>query len=210
MDPMVNVVYTTDQNNRLVSRRMHYMISLSMEDGSYFNFMYNRFLEELDKPFKIHPGVTIPSGSYRYGELTMAFNSNPSRRIYQRFSYSPKTFFGGFRKDVDATVGIRVSNKLATELRYRHNDVDLPWGKFDVHLGILRVDYSLSPRMTVRSVVQYNSTSQDISTSIRFNYIYRPGSDLYIVYNELRDNSVSRGFAMDRQLVVKLTYLLAR
>ena len=90
------------------------------------------------------------------------------------------------------------------------NDVELPWGAFVVNLGILRVDYTLSPRMTIRSLSQYNSSTRQFSTSIRYNFIYRPGSDLYIVYDGLQGNLPGRPDLRNQQLVLKLTYLLSR
>ena len=42
--------------------------------------------------------------------------------------------------------------------------------------------------------------------NVRFNYIYRPGDDLFIVYNEGRDyNNLTRGL-MNRTLLVKFTH----
>jgi hypothetical protein len=137
-------------------------------------------------------------------------NSDSSRRLYEKFTYSPQTFFGGFRKDIDATVGFRATTKISTEVRYRRNDVDLPWGDFIVHLGTLRFDYSFSPTMTLRSLFQYNSSIRELNSSIRFHYIYRPGSDLYIVYNDLRVDMSGSEQVRDRQLVVKFNYLLSR
>ena len=66
------------------------------------------------------------------------------------------------------------------------NDVDLPWGAFVVNLGILRLDYALSPRMTVRALSQYNSLTRQLSTSVRYNFVYKPGSDVFVVYDELQ------------------------
>ena len=40
--------------------------------------------------------------------------------------------------------------------------------------------------MTLRTLTQYNSTTDSVSTSVRFNWIYFPGSDLYVAYDELR------------------------
>lgn len=210
LSPMVNITYTTDQNNRLITRKVHNMIGITLQDGTYINFIYNRYLEHLDNPFPIQPGVIIPPGTYRFGEWRFQLNSDSSRRLYESFTYSPQTFFGGFRKDIDATVGFRATSKLSTEVRYRRNDVDLPWGDFIVHLGTFRFDYSFSPTMTLRSLFQYNSSIRELNSSIRFHFIYRPGSDLYVVYNDLRVDMSGSEQVRDRQLVVKLNYLFSR
>ncbi|MBI4474140.1 MAG: hypothetical protein HY646_15830 [Acidobacteria bacterium] len=210
MEPMLQVTYTTDQDNRLVSRRVHHMVAFNMEDGTYINFIYNDYLEHLDEVFEIRRDIGIPTGTYRFGEMIFQFNTNPSRRVYERFQYSPQTFYGGFRKDIDAAVGIRANTQLAAELSYRRNDVKLPWGEFEVNLGIVRVDYALSPKMTLRSLTQYNSSTRELSNSIRFNFIYRPGSDLYVVYNDLYNDTAGAATKRDRQLVLKWNYLLSR
>lgn len=62
----------------------------------------------------------------------------------------------------------------------------------------------------VNAFFQYNDTADRVSTNLRVNYIYRPGSDLFVVYNETRDLLGTGIPIQDRQLVVKLTYLWRR
>ena len=70
--------------------------------------------------------------------------------------------------------------------------------------------------MTLRTLSQYNSTASEISTSVRFNWIYSPGSDIYIACDELRlDTPSVEGFyetpwLRNRKLAIKMTYLLSR
>ena len=101
---------------------------------------------------------------------------------------------------------------FAATLNYNRNDVKMPWGNFLVNLTTLRVDYTFSPRMTIRSLTQYNTSTNEISNNIRFNLIHRPGSDLFVVYNDLRQTGLPADvFAQkDRQLVVKLNYLIQK
>ena len=68
--------------------------------------------------------------------------------------------------------------------------------------------------MSIRSLTQYNSASDQFSTSARFRFIFRPGSDIYVVYDEVRrDTDVPMSPFVeefrDRQLIVKMTYLLS-
>ena len=210
MEPMLNINYTTDQHNRLIARRIHHMVGTRFQNGTYVNVILNRWLDVLDTPFAIRSDVRIPAGVYRFYDWMFLYTSNPSRRFYQRASYSPQTFYDGTRTDVDLTLGLRATNQASAELSLSRNDVNLPWGAFAVNLAILKVDYALSPRMTVRSLSQYNSSTHQLSASIRYNFIYRPGSDLYIVYDGLQGNTPGRPEVRNQQLVVKMTYLLSR
>ncbi len=209
MNPMFRLLNTTDQDNRLLSRWAHYMLGVRLEDGTFINVFYNRRFERLDGPFFIRPDVDIPAGDYSFGEWNFMFNTDQSRRIYERFTYAPKDFFNGTRTDINAVVGVRATDRFSTELQYVRNDVDLPGGDFVVNLAILGLDYTLSPDATIRSLLQYNSSTKDVSTSVRFNYRYTPGSDIYIAYDELVDTGAG-SFLKDRRLVVKLNYLLSR
>ncbi|MCZ6491279.1 MAG: DUF5916 domain-containing protein [Acidobacteria bacterium] len=209
VDPMYIVTYTTDQDNRLVSRRIHHMVGITLDDGTWINLVYNKYFEQLDEPFDIRSDVLIPAGTYRFNEAVMMIRTSRARKLYGWIRYSPQTFFDGFRKDYETGVGVRASSRLSAEVQYRRNDVQLPFGDFEVNLGTLRIDYAFSPRMTVRSLIQYNSARNETSTSIRFNWIYRPGSDIYVVYNDLRA-SLTADVPRDRQLVLKWTYLLSR
>ncbi|MCH8255123.1 MAG: hypothetical protein IIB90_15125 [Gemmatimonadetes bacterium] len=64
--------------------------------------------------------------------------------------------------------------------------------------------------MTLRTLTQYNSSTHQWSTSARFNFIYRPGSDIYIVYDEVRRDVPGLADFRDRQLLLKFTYLFSR
>jgi hypothetical protein len=210
MDPMMNIVYITDQKNRLVSREHHNMVGFYFDDGSSLVFIYNDIFEQLDKPFRVQPSVTIPAGTYRFGQPSVSYGSNPSRRLYARTRYSPQTFFAGTLVDYSGTVGVRPTSRLAAEMQFSRSDVDLPWGTFVADLASVRFDFALSPEMTLRTLSQYNSTNRSISTSVRVNWIYSPGSDLYIAYDEFGRNGTGLPWVQNRQLTIKMTYLLSR
>ncbi len=210
MEPMINVIYTTDQHNRLLTRRIHNMLGTRLSNGAYINVWYNNWFEQIDRPFTLQNRVTVPVGTYRFGEWNFAFSSNPSRRVYGSVTYKPQTFYDGTRTDVSTAVGLRASSRMSAELSMQRNSVDLPWGGFVVDLGIFKVDYALSPRMTIRALSQYNSLTRQLSTSVRYNFIYSPGSDLYVAYDELQADELGRAEVRNRQLVVKMTYLMSR
>ena len=174
--------------------------------------IFQQTLDVLDRPFRIRPTVVIPSGRYQMNEWMFTYNTSPGKRLYERLTISPNQFYDGTRLTMTAAAGIRASSRFSTELQYNRNDVQMPWGNFLVNLSTLRVDYTFSPRMTIRSLTQYNTSTHEITNNVRFNLIYRPGSDLYVVYNDLSQTGLPADIfgKQDRQLVVKMTYLLQR
>ncbi len=215
LEPMYVLTYQTDPTGRMVGRKNHHMLGATLKDGSSFSIIYDRELDVQDAPFEMARGVVVPAGTHRYNNFEVDYNTNPARRIYERLRFSPETFYtfyGGKRREVNLLVGMRATSRLSTELQFKHNHVRMPYGEFLVNLGILRVDYALSPRNTIRTLTQYNSATREVSTSIRWNLIYRPGSDLYVVYNDLQRTGLpSDVFSpSDRQIAVKFNVLIAR
>ena len=223
LEPMVNMTYITDQQNRLVTRRWHTMLGTRFDNGASFVVWYNLHYQRLDEPFVVQDGVAIAPGGYDFGEWRLSFDSNPARRFYYGLSYSPQNFFDGTRTDKSVKLGTRLSSRLSAEGSYARNDIELPAAAldgaaaaFDVELASLRIDYALSPAMTLRAITQYNSATEQWSTSARFRYTYRPGSDIYFVYDELRhDIDDPHGLSIlnefrDRRLIFKVTHLLTR
>ena len=221
MSPMMNVEYTTDQQNQLLSRRVHHMIGFQFEDGSNVTFITNKQYERLEVPFEITEDVVIPVGVYRYWQPSVRYRSDPSRRLSANASYAPQGFFGGTRTDWATGFNFRATSRVALQGSFRRSDVVLPGGAFVADLASATFDLALSPEMTLRSLTQYNSTTDSISTSVRFNWIYSPGSDIYIAYDELRQDDFltldpalrhagSVPWIQNRQLAIKMTYLLSR
>ncbi len=202
-EPMFVLTYVTDQEKRLIARTQHFMLGTYMANGAFINVIHQRMLDVLDRPFQVQPAVSIPPGTYTFNEWTFTYNTNPARRLYGRLSYQPNEFYDGTSRNLSGALGVRATSRLASELEYSRNDVDLPHGDFLLNLAILRVDFAFSPRMTLRSLTQFNSSAHEVSSSIRFNYTYRPGSDLYVVYNDLRPNGLPRDAfgPTDRQLI---------
>jgi hypothetical protein len=69
---------------------------------------------------------------------------------------------------------------------YEFNAVEFPDRnqKFIGHIGQLKISAYLNSKLSLVSIVQYNSAIDKIITNIRFRYNPREGHDLYIVYDE--------------------------
>ena len=88
------------------------------------------------------------------------------------------------------------------------NWVDLPQGKFRTDLISSRFNWTLSPRAAVTTLIQYNSSAESLTSSVRLRWEYEPGSDFFVVYSDGRETDV-RGFPLlqHRTFAVKITKL---
>jgi hypothetical protein len=119
--------------------------------------------------------------------------------------------FGGFwdgdRWGAGAEIAFN-SPHVGIEVGYDHNDVDVPGGAFTTDLVRGRLKLAANTRLFGNALVQYNSQRGAFSANLRIDWIHRPGSDLFIVFNERRDIVGSRWNPESRAFIVKLTYLM--
>jgi hypothetical protein len=83
----------------------------------------------------------------------------------------------------------------------------LPQGEFTSHLINSQLNYSFNNRWLTSTTVQYNSLARLSAVNFRLNYIYRPGDDFFLIYNESRtlaDGTIAG--AWNRSVIAKITH----
>ena len=202
--PSASVHYITDQENTLVTRKVDQNFSISFEDSSNVWGTRRARFERLDEPFEIRPGQFIPVGDYDFVEYSGSFFTNPSRMFSGGARVKTGGFFDGDMDSYQLKLAFRPSYHFYTEVDWTRENVDLPSGDFRTTLATTRLNYSFTPNMFLDALIQYNSTVKEIACNIRFNFIYKPLSDLFVVYNERRSTT---GEVRERALIVKITFI---
>ena len=137
-----------------------------------------------------------------FAEYRVWFGSDQSRMFSTELRAGTGEFWNGDRNSCQARLLFRPGYQFAADVAWNHADIKLPAGDFDTDLLTTRLRYSSSTRMFLNALIQYNSTFKEISSNIRFNLIYKPLSDIFLVYNERRS---STGDVLERALVAKFT-----
>ncbi len=72
-----------------------------------------------------------------------------------------------------------------------------------------RATYTVTPRMYVSGIVQYNSTTTSFGSNLRVRWEYAPGSELFVVYTDDYDTDPRAGLSplRNRAFVVKVNRL---
>ena len=197
-----------DQQNHPLSKEKHYaLVDLGFQNGAGFEVFYNSFFERLREPFQIRPKIAIPVGDYNYTEWVFQANSDASKMISGDLNFRTGEFYSGDTTQLVLNGTFRPNYRVAIENRYSFSDVTLREGAFSTHLFRTKVDYYFSTRMFLNAFIQYNSDRKQITSNIRFDFIHRPLSDLFLVYNEAREVSGAR--RNDRAITIKYTHMMA-
>ena len=183
--------------------------AMDLQNGDEWRVEFKNNYEYLDEPFEIAEGLFLPVGAYRFNDVEARYTIGPQRKVNGTVWAGGGQFFDGTRTEVGYRGRIEVTSRLGVEPGIAFNWVDLAEGSFVAKLLTARVTYNLSPRKALMALVQYNSAGDLIGANVRFRWEFRPGSDLFVVYNEGRDTTlgVNRAELSSRSFVVKVTRL---
>ena len=199
----------TDTNGRLESQQAQVQAGMDLQNADEWRVEFRNNYEYLDEPFEIADGLFLPVGTYRFNDAEASYTIGPQRKVNGTILAGGGQFFDGTRTVLGYRGRIEVTSRLGVEPGISVNWVDLTEGSFVAKLLTARVTYNLSPRKALMGLVQYNSEGHVIGANVRFRWEYRPGSDLFVVYNEGRDTSlgVNRSALSSRSFVVKFARL---
>ena len=205
----LGLTYIENRQGVLESREREGEFAIEFQNGDQFLAGYSDQYEFLPLPFPITPAISIPVGGYPFANGRVGFNLGRQRRLSTNALLEHGTFYNGHRTSLTLTQSrVSVTNALSIEPNYSLNKVTLEQGRFTSHLLGTRITYTVTPLMFVSALVQYNSSTNSVSTNARLRWEYQPGSELFVVYNDDR-NTLSRGFPglNTRALIVKVNRL---
>jgi hypothetical protein len=172
--------------------------------GAYRVFETERIFE----PFEIQPGIVIEPGTYSFESWRVGGRTNASRVVSFSGRVTSGDFYDGERDWANVRMRVRANKYFSLETSIDYNDVSLKAGDFITKVVGQRFSLSFTPDLRLAAFVQYDDSADLVAANVRFNWIYRPGADLFVVYNESWDApSFSARETSERQLIVKFTYL---
>ena len=179
--------YIADGAGLLETRLQQGIFGIEFENGDRFFAGATDNYEFLKKPFDIHKDVTIPVGGYSFTNGRVVYALGQQRGVSGGLTFDRGRFFGGEWTSVGYFRGrINLSPQLSVEPSLSFNWIELPQGAFKTELLATRTTYTLTPRMFVAALLQYNSGADSLGTNIRLRWEYQPGSELFVVYTDER------------------------
>jgi len=196
--------YYENRAGKLETRQTEVTWETEFQNSTQLNArLLEKVTDVLAEPFKIRPGITIPAGAYTFNRPWVSFNSDKSKRL--GFSARAKwgDFYSGERLETSASVVARASEHFNVELSENYNRVRLPQGDFSTNLFGGRATFNFSRKWLSAAFIQMNQAARLSSVNLRLRYIFRPNSDLFVIYNQ----TTGRGLEQpSHQFQVKLTY----
>jgi hypothetical protein len=167
---------------------------------------YIRLLQPFD-PTNLKKDSLAAGSQHNWNTVGADYVSKPQ----SLFTYALSARYGGYYTDgtrfmANTELGYRFQPYVSIALSANYNYITLPkpWGNTDFWLVGPRLDVTMTNTLFFTGFVQYNGQQKNMNVNTRFQWRYRPASDLFIVYT---DNYLPEPFYVkNRALVLKLVY----
>ncbi|MBM3791315.1 MAG: carbohydrate binding family 9 domain-containing protein, partial [Acidobacteria bacterium] len=204
----VDTQYFTDRLGNLETQLAAAGPGIVFHDGAFLFLNYIRNAEGLSEPFELRDQVDVPIGTYRGNQLAIQYFGSRSRRISARGGLVSGAFYGGALRSYNFGLEGRPYERLNLGIEFYGNDVDVPveGGEFATSVLVGRATLAFSPQAFVRALVQRDDDSRELRANVMFRYTYKPGADLYFVYDETRGILGELPQQKQRKILVKMTF----
>jgi len=199
------VTYLTDIHRVLETREQIFQWTTRFQSDDAFRVNTTNTFDRLDGPFEIAAGVRLPPGDYEYRDQFAEFESSGKRRVAARVRLGGGDFYRGRRRYMQLAPSYKPLPALSVEAGYEFAHVELEEGEFTTHVLNARLNFNLTNKWLTTTLAQYDSASGRHVLFFRLNYIYRPGDDIFAVFNRSTQGSARPGDPPDWTLMVKWT-----
>ncbi len=200
--------HITGFDNRLLTREWKITpLNIRFLSGDQVGWKMASSFEFLEEPFTIYEGHTIPEGEYRFFWQTLSLHSAQRRKLWGTMDYRFGSFYNGSRNELKLKSGYKVMVPLFVGGELIRNSVELSEGGFTAYIYRVNLNILFSPDITLYNFVQYDSQSERMGWQSRFQWILKPGREIFLVWNSIVSDPYER-FQMEEasaRLKIKIT-----
>ena len=208
--PTLNTGYYFDQSFARTDNTSYLLYSFDFRNRSSFSFFISDDFVELLSPFDpTRLGKEeLPTGTkHQWNAFGWMYASKPQ----SLFTYTFDSRFGGYYEDGNRTsltteLGYRFQPyvSLSANLNYNRIKMPAPWNTNEFWLIGSEVDITFTNTLFFSNLFQYNEQSKNFNLNSRFQWRYKPASDLFIVYTN--NHLLSPYSGRTWSLTLKLNY----
>jgi hypothetical protein len=145
--------------------------------------------------------------NHRWKAFRVEYYSKPQSVFTYSFNSRWGQYYaGGTQLTVGGEVGYRIQPHASFLINTSFNNIELPspWNKTIFWLVGGVIDLTLTNSLFFSTFIQYNQQTDNVNLNSRFQWRFKPASDLFIVYT---DNYFPENLRVkNRAVVMKLTY----
>lgn len=200
--------YITRTDHEIQDRNAGAFTRVNWNSGEILELVHERVSHRLDEGFDLADSIPVPAGDYANRLSYVYFSTSSARAISgQAWVVALQRFYGGRMTTASAELNVAAGSHVALSAGYTRNAVRLPAGSLDADIARARVTLAFTTRLVVNALLQYNGLARRAAANVRLHWMYRPGSDIFLVLNEERGSDASTWAFRGRGINLKVTYL---
>lgn len=139
--------------------------------------------ESLENDFNIFGDHTIVADDYNFWRHNIQVTSAKRRLFWASTKVGVGGFYSGKRTDWLMQAGYKIIVPLYIGVESDRKWVDLPDGSFVAQIYRLNLNFMFSPNLTWFNFAQYENQNETIGWQSRFQWIIKPGKELFLTFN---------------------------
>jgi len=177
-------------------------VQVAFQNGDSFRIVpFQHSFDRVQKRTQIK-GIRIPAGDYSWNSYTVRYQRDKKRQFAGSLSFVHSYgYYAGNLYQWSFSPILKLSKSLSADVNYKISALTLPGGASTDHTVDSSINYAFNKQWLTSTILQYQQGSSLPGLHFRLNYIIRPGSDLFLIYNETR-----AVVGENRTLLAKFTY----
>lgn len=200
-----------DPEYHKIEHENRYSYQFVFKNRANFSLGYRDIFIELQEDFDpTHiTGKYLPAGSrFRFGNGFINYNSTVKTIFTWSAEAATGNFYNGDIRYIKGKIGYRYQPWINFMMNIDYTSLNLPQPFERTSLWLIgpKMDITFTDKIFLTTFVQYNEQADNMNVNMRFQWRYKPVSDIFLVYtdNYLPETWNSR----HRAIVLKITYWL--
>ena len=187
--PLVGSIQYFNFDGLGIDRGTQLGYELNFKNRSEMVFTFENQFIVLQNPFDpIRTGIRSLEAltEHRWSSVNLEYNSKPQ----SLFTYALKSSYGGYFQDGKrwlffSEMGYRFQPyiELNTLVSYNHIELEEPWGTNGFWLLGIKSNFTFTKNIFFSNLYQYNEQQKLWNFNSRFQWRYKPASDIFLVFN---------------------------
>ena len=195
---------------------INFLYRINFRNTARFSLRLRRQYTYLFEPFDPSgtDGPELPQDSdYGYNFFFASYSSDERKPFFYELRTRSGQYFNGSIINLEGTLSYRFALSGTASLNFEYNRIRLPDSYNDANLILVgpRFDITFTRKLFWTTFIQYNNQINNVNINSRFQWRFKPVSDLFIVYTDNYfagedDRFIDFSRPKSRALVFKLSY----
>ena len=207
LDAKCHQGYLLNHQNQGLGSKTQIGMGLNLDSGDGAGIDFSLSEDVVEGSFSVGE-IEVSADTYQMKTFALQTMSAGRRPLAVGADINFGAYYQGRRIGFGLDSKWRMSHQLSLDLRYNRNQIHVDKQQFQANVAGARLNFALNTRFFMKLYSQWNDARQYANLNFLLRYIYRPGSDFYLVYDQrmkITDSWQMEGWT----LLTKLTYYIS-